>query len=102
MALLAFYSPLAFESCTFRALSVAPEPGPIVAFGRVYGALQANGLNATLALKNCTFADIPAAYPIGITDAELYSDNPAQQVHWHHILYSIPTIQLFLSSWYRA
>ena len=66
-----------FRSCIFRGLSeerVPETPGELDA---QFGALHIDGLNATLALENCTLTDIVNPLPLVVSrGGRVYSDNP--------------------------
>lgn len=80
-AIMVFYSPAFFETCTFRKLSVARGSVPLEARDNVLGAIHASGLNASLAFQNCSFADIRSEHLISALEGSaVYSDNPAQTV----------------------
>lgn len=88
-AIKAYFSPIFFESCTFRALAVPSRGSPLEAGEFVYGAIHAHGMNASLAFQNCSFADIRSEHLISARGGSaVYSDNPAHTVrlqlasHW--------------------
>ena len=74
-----------FRSCVFRGLSLERVPvNPGQREPRV-GALQVHGLNATLALENCTLTDVINPLPLVINyGGRVYSDNPDHVVRYHH------------------
>eukprot|EP00892_Ulva_mutabilis_P005772 jgi/Ulvmu1/3567/UM167_0001.1 len=79
-AILVLNSNAYFNSCTFRGLSNERLPETAGQWSNVTGALQVVGVNATLALENCTLANIYNSVPIVISRGGLlYSDN-AQHV----------------------
>lgn len=72
-------SPFFFDNCTFRGLS-STKPGLPKVGERVWGAIHAGGLNATLALRNCTLQDIRSEFAIGLEHTEVDSDEPGVTV----------------------
>ena len=79
-AIQVFDAPAVFDSCTFRSLSMAPDPGPLEAGERIEAAIQAQGLNSTLALRNCTIQNTQSSFDIGLYNADFYSDNAVFRV----------------------
>ena len=77
-------SVVAFQSCTFRALSAfqnAPRSWTEFGWPSLLGSLHCEGLNTTVALENCTFEDTRQAWPIILrTGSTLFSDNPEHLV----------------------
>lgn len=71
-----------FRSCIFRSLSENQQPElPHIEWERLHGALDVGGLNATLALENCTLTDIVNPLPLVASLGSLvYSDNPTHVV----------------------
>ena len=74
-----------FRSCIFRDLSVEHVPENPGEWEARVGALHVAGLNATLALENCTLSNIVNPLPLVIGRGGLvYSDNPDHVVRFHH------------------
>ena len=79
-AIQVFYAPAYFDSCTFRTLSTAPDPGPLEAGERIEAAIQAHGLNSTLALRNCKIQNSQTSFDVGLYNADFYSNNDGFRV----------------------
>ena len=70
-----------FRSCIFQGLSVEQLPENPLEWDARVGALHVVGINATLALDNCTITNIFNPVPLVVSDGgRVYSDNPAHVV----------------------
>ena len=75
-----------FRSCIFRGLSEQRLPENPLEWDARVGALHVVGLNATLALDNCTITNIVNPVPLVVSLGGLvYSDNPDHVVRLHHL-----------------
>lgn len=70
-----WHSPASFANCTFRALSEPTPPGPLEYGELVYGAINVAGLNATLALQNCTLESIRSSFAVSVQSTDVFTDN---------------------------
>ena len=81
-----------FKSCTFRGLSEVQVPETPGVWEPHIGALHVVGLNATMALENCTLTDIVNALPLVVSrGGRVYSDNPDHVVRSHHLRFCSPS-----------
>ena len=84
-AITVIHSNTFFRSCIFRGLSVDLVPENPGEWEPRIGALHVFGLNATLALENCTLSNIVNPLPLVVSRGGLvYSDNPGHVVRLHH------------------
>eukprot|EP00892_Ulva_mutabilis_P002841 jgi/Ulvmu1/12558/UM090_0045.1 len=66
--------------CTFRSLSEPRDAEPLELGEGASAAIASQGLNATLALQNCTLEAIRADHAFSVVATDVYSDDPNQTV----------------------